>query len=488
MAQKANRHPPDTAIGPIFLGNLTHLFELPSFTIGREDSNQLSLAHPTVSRYHVRVDRTSQGHTVRDLGSSNGTYVNGQRVRTFVPLEPEDVIQIGPFKLIYNRTGFAQYSPDGNYRLDGISLTRSVSTVSPLSPRRWGSRTSDRTHKLDLERCHPVDLPTGVCSPGRREWCRKVYFDECPVRFRAAQGQVLINGDDLYGDFAAYRSILGYVPQQDIIHNQLTVESALGYAARLRLPDLTRREIKERIEHVLAQVELGPHKQKQIGRLSGGQRKRVSIAVELLAEPGLFFLDEPTSGLDPGLERKMMHTLRQLANDGRTILLVTHATANINLCNHVAFMADGRLAYFGPPDEVNSFFGSDDFAEIYNRLSHPLNTDENPVPPALLPRYKELVAAGNGRSPAPSEFWADCYRTSRPYQNYVAARIQSARSTHRTEAKATDTHPPSKWFQQFWTLTRRYFSLVTGDRLSLITPFGRDAFNWLIAIIDGSTS
>src|SRR6185312_5319015 len=126
----------------------------------------------------------------------------------------------------------------------------------------------------------------------------------------------------------------------------------------------------QRIARVLEDVEMTAHRHKRIDQLSGGQRKRVSIAAELLADPSLFFLDEPTSGLDPGLEKKMMFTLRRLADAGRTIVLVTHATANITQCDHVAFMAEGRLVYCGPPQDALSFFRVDsgDFADIYTRL------------------------------------------------------------------------------------------------------------------------
>jgi len=143
----------------------------------------------------------------------------------------------------------------------------------------------------------------------------------------------------------------GLRAQDDIIHQNLDVQSALNYAARLRLPDATPAEIRQRIADVLAKVGMAGQAQTMVRDLSGGQRKRVSIAAELLAEPWIFFLDEPTSGLDPGLEKLMMDTLRQLADEGRTIVLVTHATSNIaNNCNQVAFMArGGELAYYGRP-------------------------------------------------------------------------------------------------------------------------------------------
>lgn len=460
---------PVSQTGAIALGSLAHLQQMAVFTIGRDAANPLRLDHPTVSRRHAQVQRTAQGHTIRDLGSSNGVYVNGQRVGRIVPLQPGDVVQIGPFKLVYSQNGFAPYSPNGNYRLDGISLRRVVATGSPLSPRRWLPGQVANTQKLILNDVTLSVYPREFVALVGGSGAGKSTLMNALSGFAPAQGQVLINGDDLYANFDAYRSILGYVPQQDIIHGQLTVASALHYAARLRLPDLTPAEVEQRVGAVLAQVELAPFADRQISRLSGGQRKRVSIAVELLADPGLFFLDEPSSGLDPGLERKLMHTLRQLADDGRTIVLVTHATANIHLCTHVAFMADGRLAYFGPPKAAAAFFGGSDFAEIYNRLSQPLDTPENPIPIGLKVHYQQLVAR-KGKPPSPSEFWEQAFRASPHYQSNVAARTQSIGGSPPPAApSASTTQARANWLAQFWTLTQRYFTLVSRDWTSLFT-------------------
>src|SRR5207302_4315912 len=178
----------------------------------------------------------------------------------------------------------------------------------------------------------------------------------------AQDGKVLYNGQDYYRNLAAFSTQLGYVPQDDIVHRELTVERALYYAAKLRLPnDFTPAQIKQRINEVLEDVEMTARRKLLVKKLSGGQRKRVSIALELLANPSLFFLDEPTSGLDPGLDRKMMFLLRKLADKGHTIILVTHATNNISTCDYVCFLAQGgRLAYFGPPEAVRLLFGKDD--------------------------------------------------------------------------------------------------------------------------------
>src|SRR5436309_6039539 len=169
---------------------------------------------------------------------------------------------------------------------------------------------------------------------------------------------------------AAFITQIGYGPQDDIIHKDLTVEQALYYTARVRLPrDFTRAQIKQRIDEVLDEIEIRYRRKHLVRNLSGGERKRVSIALELLANPSVFFLDEPTSGLDPGLERKMMLLLRKLTDKGHTIVLVTHATSNINACDYVCFLAQGgRLAFFGTPNEARTYFRKTDFSEIYVAL------------------------------------------------------------------------------------------------------------------------
>lgn len=132
--------------------------------------------------------------------------------------------------------------------------------------------------------------------------------------------------------------MIGYVPQEDIVFDDLTLIDMLRYAANLRMPDdATYIEKENRINAVLGIVELSDKKDVMIRSLSGGQRKRASIAIELIADPKLFFLDEPTSGLDPGTERIIMKTLRKMANSGKTIILVTHNTLNLHLCDKVVF-------------------------------------------------------------------------------------------------------------------------------------------------------
>jgi ABC-type multidrug transport system ATPase subunit len=259
----------------------------------------------------------------------------------------------------------------------------------------------------------------------------------------ATSGRVLLDGVPLYQHYNELRQLIGYVPQDDIIHRELTVERALTYAAELRLPvEWTPAQRQERVDAVIAELALKEQRQTVVADLSGGQRKRVSIGVELLTRPRLFFLDEPTSGLDPATETHMMDLLRGLANQGRTVLLITHATQNIHLCDKVLFLArGGRIAFYGPPDEALTYFGVQHIEQIYDLLQ-------------------------DDRSP---EQWEQQYRESPFYQREIAGRMEhdaatvlAPRSSGRKAAGREED------VRQFKILTRRYAEIVLRDRKNLL--------------------
>ncbi|MGW6510968.1 ATP-binding cassette domain-containing protein, partial [Streptomyces niveus] len=188
----------------------------------------------------------------------------------------------------------------------------------------------------------------------------------------ANEGDVLYDNRNLYKQFAELRQRIGLVPQDDILHKELTVRKALKYAAKLRFPgDTAESEREARIDEVLRELKLDIHKEKRVTSLSGGQRKRVSVALELLTKPSLIFLDEPTSGLDPGMDRDVMQLLRGLADDGRTVLVVTHSVAELAICDKLLVMAPGgSVAYFGPPEEALNFFGYTTWADVFSAFEN----------------------------------------------------------------------------------------------------------------------
>src|SRR5262249_39321580 len=192
----------------------------------------------------------------------------------------------------------------------------------------------------------------------------------------ATGGRVLANGEDFYRHFDSFRQSLGYVPQRDIVHAQLTVYRALFHTARLRLPtDTGRGELEARIEEVLRLMELAPHRETLVANLSGGQIKRVSLGAELIARPCLLYIDEATSGLDAGTEARMMHLFRQLADEGKSGVCITHNVDNVDRCNQVLVLARGKLVFFGPPGEAPGYFGVHRVSDIYDRLAEKRSED-----------------------------------------------------------------------------------------------------------------
>jgi len=432
--------------------------------IGRQDC-AVVLKHPTVSRVHAWIDRLPDGsHVLRDAGSSNGTFVNGQSINQHM-LQAGDIIRIGPFKLVYQRNRLDQYDQRRGMRIDARDLTHMVTI---------GGQQKTILHPVSLS-IEPREFVAIVGGSGAG---KSTLMRAISGYIHARGGQVLVNGDDFYQHFDAYRALIGYVPQDDILHQTLQVDRALDYAARLRLSaDSDKAEIEQRVEQALGDVEMLPHRTKNVENLSGGQRKRVSIAAELLADPSLFFLDEPTSGLDPGLEKKMMHTLRHLANGGRTVVLVTHATENIALCDHVVFMAGGRMVFFGPPAEALTFFGVTTglFSDIYTRLEG----RADPSDPLVQDHLGQEYAAWRQQNPQHidlptlAELWELKYRRSAIYKRYVANRL--ARSSpipanSAPEAPAARRPRPTHQspLRQFALLTQRYFELTIRDRWNLL--------------------
>lgn len=395
-------------------------------TIGRSEADMV-LDQPLVSRHHADLLWRDGKHVLRDTDSAHGTFVNGERI-VEQALKPGDVVQIGTFRLTYDGDSLDSFDQRGAIRLDATAVTRVVGGTTILHPTT-----------LSIEPCELVAL-VGASGAGKSTLMMAL----CGFA-RATSGKVAINGDDLYRGYDTYRSIIGYVPQDDILHRALTVDRALYHAARLRLPsDTGATEIAARIARVLGEVEMTEHRHKRIEQLSGGQRKRVSIACELLADPVLLFLDEPTSGLDPGLERKLMYTLRRLADGGRTVVLITHATQNIKVCDHIAFLSAGRLVYFGPPSQALDFFGVHDFADIYAKIDVP------------------------GDAPKLEQH----YRESLQYQKYAVERPARAPANGPTREQREENERRSKSFaqsrfRQLAILCRRYLELIFADRKNL---------------------
>ncbi|MCU0548977.1 MAG: ATP-binding cassette domain-containing protein [Leptolyngbya sp. Prado105] len=403
--------------------------------IGREPTQRygcLTLNSPTISRCHASIEQISDQYVLRDH-STNGTYINKQRMTRSTPLQDGDTIQIGSYTLLFRNKALEIFDRGDQIRLDAHQLTRKVLDESKQE------KTILKNVSLAIEPGQLVALVGG--SGAGKSTLMKTLLGIAPTN----SGAVRLNGDDLRQNFDLYRTEIGYVPQDDIVHLTLTVEEVLTYACQLRLPPDT--NIQEAVTHALEQVKLSPVRNTLVQRLSGGQRKRVSIAVELLANPKLFFLDEPTSGLDPGLDKKMMELLRELADQGRTIILVTHATSNLEVCDRIAFMGmGGRLCYFGPPKEAMRFFQapSEDFkyfADIYIQL---------------------------GENEQTVEHWSQKFHQSSIHERYVKTILSQEQGNTNTKLNAAKQKGKVSFFQQWMILCQRYWKLIVRDRFSLI--------------------
>jgi ABC transport system ATP-binding/permease protein len=417
--------------------------------IGRDPSNDVVLDTPTVSRFHAQIERVGQRYRLRDLRSANGTFVNDQRLdEKELWLNSEDVIRIGQHRFVMKQDQLDQYDDTRGLKVEAIGLNK------------WVRKDLNILQNISLA-FQPRELIVVVGQSGGG----KSTLVDAIIGYRpATHGQVLVNGTNVYRNFDAVRNDIGFVPQRDIIHTGLTVYQALDYTARLRMPrDTSKAERHKRIMEVLEDLDLVHRKDNPISRLSGGQQKRVSIGVELLTSPGLFFLDEPTSGLDPGTETAFMHLMRRLADQGRTIVLVTHATKNVMLADKVVFLArGGYMAWFGPPDEALSYF--DSYRSERERRARQMEFDQ-------------IYAILDDPSKGSAQEWALRYTETSAYQKYIVEALQKRAAQPEglappagslpAEPKVKTKHRVSG-LHQFMVLSARNIKILVRDRSSLV--------------------
>ncbi|MGW8974033.1 FHA domain-containing protein [Streptomyces platensis] len=392
--------------------------------IGRALENELVVSDLQVSRHHAEFRATPDGRfEIHDLGSHNGTYVNGQPVPKSgkAPVGPNDIIGVG----------------HSTFRLVGDRLEEFVDTGEVSFSARHLTVTVDGGKQILKDVSFGVPEKSLVAVIGPSGSGKSTLLKALTGYRPANQGDVLYDNRNLYKQFAELRQRIGLVPQDDILHKELTVQKALRYAAKLRFPgDTAESEREARIDEVLRELKLDIHKDKKITSLSGGQRKRVSVALELLTKPSLIFLDEPTSGLDPGMDRDVMQLLRSLADDGRTVLVVTHSVAELALCDKLLVMAPGGgVAYFGPPDEALNFFQYDSWADVFSAFEN----------------YRDYD-------------WMGRWRGSPHYQMYAADIDAVAPQSVNVQVPPARIQKSQSWGSQLWTLMRRYVSVLASDR------------------------
>ncbi|BBX72567.1 FHA domain-containing protein [Mycobacterium shinjukuense] len=387
-------------------------------TIGRAPDNDVVLDDLLVSRRHAVLRRSGSQWELVDRHSANGTYVNGNRIQRAV-IGPDDIVGIGHQLLHLSGDRLVEYVDTGDISYEASNLR--------VVTKKGRVLLADVSFALPQRSLLAVVGPSGA---------GKSTLLGALTGFRpASSGSVRYDERDLYDNYAELRHRIGFVPQDDILHTPLTVRRALNYAARLRFPqDVSAAERQQRIAEVLTELGLAAQADQRIDSLSGGQRKRTSVALELLTKPSLLFLDEPTSGLDPGYEKSVMQTLRSLADDGRSVVVVTHNIAHLNMCDRLLILAPGgRLAYFGPPQQALSYFNCTDFADLFTLLEHDTATD-----------------------------WTARFNTS-PLRAALTAR-PALPARPPAPAPATKPLAQQSALTQFAILCRRYLAVIAADR------------------------
>lgn len=324
--------------------------------IGRDATNDWHIDDLVVSRFHAEIVQNEQGgFDLVDLRSANGTFVNGVMIKRR-ELVIGDLISIGNITRRFTSDGLD--SPVG---VEGVDIVAKDVSFS----------VGDRQLLNEINFHLGPRTLTAIVGPSGAG--KSTMLNVITGRTTPSQGEILIGGRDLHKEYGDLSQRIGLVPQADILHTRLTVKQALTYGAALRFPSETSAaEREERVLEVMEKLELTPRADLRIDKLSGGQRKRASIGLELLTKPSILVLDEPTSGLDPGLDAHVMETLRKLADDGQTVVLVTHSVDNLNFCDNVILLASGgRIAYAGPSSTVFTALGKSNWAEVFRLLSSP---------------------------------------------------------------------------------------------------------------------
>ena len=416
-------------------------------TIGRGDRNDIRLDGLQISNRHARIVRSGDGTFVEDLKSTNGVYINGRRV-TREPVGPHDAVQIGSFLIAVDAGGNVNvFDTRSRTRVDVINVSRRV------KDRRTGEQlTLLDSISLSIQ---PNEF-VGVLGPSGAG--KSMLLDVMNGVRQPDAGNVLVNNLDVHRHLDSLKQSIGFVPQEDIIHRELTVYRCLYYVAKMRLSgDVSSVEIRQIVDEILDVTGLSERRDLRVKHLSGGQRKRVSIAVELITKPSVIFLDEPTSGLDPAAEGRIMKLFRQIAESGRTVVMTTHAMENVRLFDKIVVLMGGKLAFYGKPDEALKYFNAADFKELYSLLEAPV---EQGIREHGETNRRQITEAA-------AETWKGKFRSTPQYKDYVEKPLSELGSLAEGKGQKKRRLGIFGAVGQWFTLTRRYFEVLLNDKLTL---------------------
>ncbi len=421
--------------------------------IGRAENSDIKIDGLQISNRHARLLQTGTGIAIEDLNSTNGVYVNGERISRRL-IEPSDAVQIGSFLIkIDSEKNIGVFDTRSKTRIDAVSITKDVKNRSGGGMLRLLDSVS-----LSIQPNEFVGL-LGPSGAGK-----STLMDAMNGMRPASGGSILINNLDLYKHLDSLKQSIGYVPQDDIIHRELTVYKTLFYVAKLRLSsDVSASETEQIIDEVLDVTGLAERRDVPINQLSGGQRKRVSIAVELITKPSVIFLDEPTSGLDPATEEKIMKLFRQIAESGRTVILTTHAMENVKLFDKIVVLMRGKLAFYGKPEEALSHLNASSFKELYDKLEEPIEQEINRQGDANRQQITEQVA----------EDWKIKFTKTPQYLKNVYEPLKEIGNIQTHNSRKKNRLGLFGATRQFLTLSKRYAAVLMRDRLNLFILFAQ---------------
>lgn len=382
--------------------------------LGRSSECDVVLDSPSISRRHATLELSGQSVIITDLGSLNGTYVNGRKVSGSMKIQTNDTFFLGKYQL-----SLAGGARDLSKEI-AIKTNRIVKTFS-----NGVTGLHETSIEIPSQSLLAVMGPSGC---GKSTLLKALNGDSPPTA-----GEVYISGLELNANYDYLKTRIGYVPQDDIVHRELTVEQSITYAARLRLNNSSEEAIRAKVADVMTALNITHIKSNLVGKISGGQRKRVSIAVEILTDPLILFLDEPTSPLDPQTIEEFLGRLEKLAENGTTVVMVTHKPEDLNYMHSAIFMAEGgHLVYHGGSKEYLPYFGVEDTVKVYSLL------------------VKEKAKP-----------WISKYLSNR-----------RAGTTSPKQAKQSVSSSPNL-FKQWWWLTLRYFNIKLNDRVNSAIMVGQ---------------
>lgn len=383
----------------------------PATTIGAKGDIRLS----SINAQDVQATITGAGgQYVINFTSRYGGFINGQAPQPNHVLKDREHLYIAGTQFQYSN-GFL-YMREEAVSYGGVMLrVRNLTRTS----RGKLDHVSFDVHKGEM-----IGV-VGSSGAGKSTLLNAISGNVAPE-----SGTVLYNGIDLIHHHNVLKNSIGFVPQQDIMHDKLRVGEMLEFSARLRLLDsVGAAERRQRVDQVIQQLGLTQQRNTTLDRVSGGQKKRANIGIEMLSDPDLFFLDEPTSGLDPGTEKNLMVTLRQVAETGKAVVLITHSTLALPMCDKIIIIGrDGKMTYFGKPEGALEFFQVEQFADIFDKITQAKDAD----------------------------VWKERFNSIR--RDVIPSDAQEAPAEKAPREKVKKTHFSP--LRQTATLTARYFRLI----------------------------